>query len=213
VSGCRCDDCRGSHRAAYAQRQAAKLAAAPSVIPSGPPGEGILVRGGREHKVRTCPGAGGAPCIRSPAAWLRGQVICTACIERATVWNGNVPVGPVRAHLLRLRRAGVGRKSVAAACDVSATIIAEVLAGEKKTIRASTAKRILEVTRDAIADHALVPAGPTWRRIRSLLDEGYRRGDLARRLGCKTSALQLGRRRVLASTAMRVERLYKQLST
>lgn len=208
TSGCRCADCKRANLDYYHQRQARKREAASTVKPSGPAGEGVIVRAGVAHKVCTCPGANGAPCVRTPPAWLRGtHDVCGACVERVTVWNGTVPVGPVRAHLLELSRAGVGYKSVADACDVPSSIVAKALRGEG-TIRASTAKRILDVDAGAIADSALVDAAPTWTLIRRLLREGFTKGELALRLGYQTRALQIGRRRVLASTAAKVRRFF-----
>jgi len=209
VSGCRCSDCKRANVAYYHHRQAAKKDAAPSVTPSGPPGAGVLLRAGIKHHVRTCPGANGAPCVRSPAAWLRGQHdVCGACVERATVWNGNVAAASVRAHLAQLSRAGVGRNAVSAASDVPRSILAAVLAGRKTKLRQRTARRILGITAEALSDHALVPAGPTWKLIGALLDEGFTKGEIARRLGRKTPALQLRRDHVLAVTALRVRRLH-----
>jgi hypothetical protein len=214
TSGCRCDDCKRSNVDYYHRRQAAKKAAAPTVTPSGPAGEGVILRAGVRHKVRTCPGAGGAPCVRTPAAWLRGDHdVCGACVERATVWNGNIPVAQVREHLLRLRRAGVGYKSVAAACDVSATILAKVLAGEG-TIRAKTAKRVLEVDVGARSDGAIAPKASAARMLRvlaRLVGVGFRKGELAWLLGSHTRALQLGKTgAALVSSVGAVDRLWRK---
>lgn len=102
-----------------------------------------------------------------------------------------------------------GSTSVAAAADVSRTTLAKILAGTRHQLRAASARRVLAIDRDAIADHALVPAGRTWQRINRLLEEGFTKAELARRFGAKTRALQFGRRRVLASTAVKVERFYR----
>lgn len=213
VTGCRCDDCRRANRDYYRRRQNAKRDAAGDVAPSGPPGAGELVRGGKLYKVRTCPGAGGAACVRSPATWLRVGDVCNPCVERATVWNGTVPAGPVREHLLRLRRAGVGYKSVATACDVPSSIIAKLLAGEG-TVRAATAKRILEVDVGARADGARVRGKLVFRmrrQLRRLVAAGFRKGELALLLGSRTAALQIGRSgRARLSTVAAVDRLWRK---
>jgi hypothetical protein len=96
---------------------------------------------------------------------------------------------------------------------VAFSIVAKIRSGARRQIRAATARRILAVTVDARADGATVPAGPTWRLIRLLLEEGYTKGRLAQELGAATPALQLGHRRVLASTAVRVERLHRRLTS
>ena len=126
--------------------------------------------------------------------------------------NELVSAGPVRKHLLKLRRQGVGRRTVAEACDVSCTILSEVIVGTKRQVRRRTAERVLAVTREAIADHAPVSAKLTWYRIGVLLEEGFTKAELARRFGYQRPALQLGKTQVLARTARKVERFYKQMT-
>jgi hypothetical protein len=148
-----------------------------------------------------------ADCRRANAAYQSGRA-------RALVYgraNPIVDASPVRAHLQQLRAQGLGRDAVAAASDVRATTVGDLAAGKKKRIRKATADRLLAVTAAAIADGALVDAGPTWKLIRKLLREGFTRGELAQRLGAKTPALQLRRRRVLASTAQKVARFYSTI--
>jgi len=127
------------------------------------------------------------------------------------VWDGLVPAAAALEHVKRLSRAGVGYKSVAAAADVSSTTIMAMRAGRKTRIRASTEARILGVDRAAVADGAKVQAGRAWKRIRSLLEEGYSKAELARRLGKRQPALQLGRGRMTAINASMVERLYRTI--
>ena len=127
---CRCAPCRAANTQYYRDRQKRLDELRHTAKPSGPPGEGTLVRRGRPVKVKTCPGANGSPCVRTPPAWLRGQGdVCGACVERATVWNGNVDPAEAREHLLRLRREGVGYKSVHDASDVPSSTLGRVLAG------------------------------------------------------------------------------------
>jgi cytochrome P450 len=116
-----------------------------------------------------------------------------------------------RTHLKTLSRQGVGYKSVAVAADVSHTVLADILRGHKHQLRAQSARRVLAIDRDALADGALVPAGRTWRLLRRLLAEGFTKTELARRLGskAKTPALQFKSRFILANTAARVERFYQ----
>lgn len=212
---CRCAECRAANTRYYRDRQKRLDELRPTVLPSGPPGEGTLLRRGRPVKVKTCPGAGGKPCVRAPASWLRGQGdVCGACVERATVWNGNVDPTEAREHLLRLRREGVGYKSVHDASDVPSSTLARVLAGEG-TIRAGTLKRILEVDAGAIADHAVAPKKAV-RRMKRQLDElvalGFRKHHLARLLGSNSQALQVGRTGgALASSVAAVDKLRRRV--
>lgn len=68
----------------------------------------------------------------------------------------------------------------------------------------------LEIDTGARADRSLVPAGPTWKRIRYLVQhEGFTKAEIARRLGLERPAIQFGKRRITAATAARVERFYR----
>lgn len=217
VSGCRCASCREANNIRYRARQArqAELAKTEPVKPNGPPLPGILRRGGRDYQVKRCPGANGLPCVRG-AAWLRGQhLVCQACVERHTVWDGLVDAGHARAHLLWLRGMGVGYKSVAAVSDLASSKISEILSGRTSTIRASTERKILAITPEvARADGALVDAGPTNRLLGRMLKRGFRRRELAVLLGYaeNTTGLQLGKlRQCRLSTKARVERFWKRV--
>lgn len=128
-------------------------------------------------------------------------------------WNGVVPAAKARAHLLKLAKQGVGRRSVGAATDIADSILFGIRNGTRKNIRARTERKILAVSRQQIADHALVDAAPVWKMIAELIEEGFTVSFLARRLGYANPALQFGRHVVLAGTAYRVERLYGDLMT
>lgn len=125
--------------------------------------------------------------------------------------NPLVSAFAARAHLLWLSRRGVGRRAVAAACDIGPTTLQQISAGEKLTCRKATERRILAVTVDAVSDHGLVSAKRAHKRIAVLLDEGFSKADIARRLGYKVPALQLNAKRVIAKNAVKVERLYQQV--
>lgn len=153
---------------------------------------------------------GGCRCVPCRAANSRYETERAAARKRGE-WAGVVPAAPARAHLLKLSRLGIGYKSVAAAAGVALSVAAKIRSGERVQVRATTLRRILAVDAGARADASTVPAGPTWRRIGQLLEEGYTRGRIARELGAKRPCLQLGRHRVLASTALRVERLHRRL--
>lgn len=156
--------------------------------------------------------AGGCRCMLCRAAASRYETE-RAARRKAGEWNGLVDAAPARQHLLRLSRQGVGYKSAAAAADVGKTTVFRVLNGTKTRLRAMSAKRILAVDREAVADHALIPAGPTWRLVHELLEEGFTKTELARRLGSrsKTPSLQLRRDVITAANASKVERLYSQV--
>lgn len=153
--------------------------------------------------------AGGCRCMLCRAANSRYETE-RALARKNGDWNGLVSAPDVRTHLLKLSKEGVGRRAVADAAGVARSIVAAIRSGKKETVRARTAARLLAVTKDAVADHALVSANRTWRQINRLLAEGFTKSELTRRLGSKskTPALQLKRAQVTARSAMKVDRLY-----
>ncbi len=126
-------------------------------------------------------------------------------------WNGIVPAERARQHLLALSAEGVGRRAVADATDLGETILCEIRAGKKKNIRARTEKLILAVTKEMALDGALVPAASTWKLLNELIADGITRGYIANRLGARTKALQLSKKRVTVRHAYQVELLYREL--
>ena len=126
-------------------------------------------------------------------------------------WNGLVSSEKARLHLLKLSAEGVGRRAVAEATDIAETVIVNIRSGKKKNIRARTEKKILAVTREMALDGALVPAGNTWKLLNELIADGVARGYIATRLGCRTRALQLSKKRVTVRHAYQVELLYREL--
>lgn len=137
-----------------------------------------------------------------------------AAARRRGEWNGYVPADQVRAHMKMLsRKFNVGRRQVADIAGVAESTLVEILAGRRKHIRALTAKAILAVDHDAVADHALVPAGPTWARLNWLLKQGFTRTELASRLGSRAAipSLQIRPDFCLAATELKVERLYNTI--
>jgi hypothetical protein len=153
---------------------------------------------------------GGCKCMLCRAANSRYET------ERAVVrkngdWNGIVNARAARRHILKLSKAGVGYKSVADAASVAHTVVAEIRVGRKLRIRQRTERSILAVTKTAYAGGALIDADPTWKKINTLLDEGFTKSELARRLGSKTPALQFSHFEVTAKTAARVDRFYRAI--
>lgn len=215
VTGCRCADCRGSNVRYYHQRQGRAKAAALEIVTPPTPAPQLWTAPDGSKRIRVyargCPGVHGDPCrLRAHLRKDSKGGVCRACRERL-VWNGLADASRARTHVHRLSRHGVGYKSVAAAASVSIGVMAKIRSGEQRRIRADTERRILAVDRDAVAGGGTVPAGRTWRRIAILLDEGFPKAEIARRLGYKTPALQFKRRRVLARTAARVERFYRRM--
>lgn len=196
MCGCRCDACREANRLAYHERERRRKELAAELPPAAPGS--------------TCPGVNGVPCPRRVKLYRRSGGACESCQKRL-VWNGLVDAAPARAHLKKLSRVKVGYKTVADAAGVAISIVAKILSGKKKTIRAQTARRILEVDAGARADGATVPAGRTWKLLNQLLERGWSRKDIARGLGSEAEvpSLQHKGKRVLVSTAAAVEKFFK----
>jgi hypothetical protein len=152
---------------------------------------------------------GGCRCLPCRAANARYEWRRHAA-RRSGDWNGLIPAGRARQHLLALSRAGVGRRTVADIAGVPQCVVHQIRTGRRRRIRARTARRILLVSRTAMNDARLVPAGRAWRMIERLVEEGFSRGEIAQRLGHRSRALQLNRTRITARSLMRVERFYRR---
>ena len=145
-------------------------------------------------------------CRRANSAYEAQRKIARAAGD----WNGIVSAAPAQAHIHTLSGLNVGRRQVADASGVAESVVAAIRSGLKARIRARTEKRILAVSADAIADRALVDAGPTWKLLSALMMD-YPKARLARELGYRSPALQLGRNQVTARSALEIERLYERL--
>lgn len=129
-------------------------------------------------------------------------------------WNGIVPAAAARSHLIKLARAGVGRRAVGNVTDISDSILHEIRHRRRLNIRARTERKILAVTpASGRSDQAKVPAARTWRLIDELLKEGFSKAGLAKLLGYRSPALQLRRDRITARNEQRVIALHRRLTT
>lgn len=122
-----------------------------------------------------------------------------------------VSVAEVRAHVLRLRRQGIGVRAIYAACDFHWRTLQKILTGQQKWIRPETAARILAVDEGARADSSTVPARPTYRAIARLLRLGLTRGEIARRIGLQRDKLDFRKVRVELRTEHRILRLLREV--
>jgi len=152
----------------------------------------------------------GCRCLPCRAANSNYETM-RAARRRMGLGNGLVSARRARRHVLQLSRAGVGYKTVAAVARVSNSVMFKIRQGIREQIRALTEKRILEVTSNDVRGSALIPAKPTWNKLNWLLEEGFTRTELARRLGsnAKVPALQVKKDVVTATTAKKVEALWR----
>jgi len=212
---CHCDPCRKANReyAAARNRKAVEAAAAVAFTSTQAPQVWTAPDGTKQVRLykRACPGPDGKGCPHK--SHLRKDSkggVCGEC-RKKLVWNGLVPAEKAREHLLSLSAKNVGRRAVRAACDVADSVLEDIRAGRKTQIRADTERRILSVDEKAISDHALVPAAETWRLINLLRKRhSFTKIEIAQALGHKVPSLQIKKNFVLASTAKKVERLYRQ---
>lgn len=154
---------------------------------------------------------GGCKCLLCRAANANYQKQRDAAKRRGES-NGLIDASEVRRHLLDLSDRGIGRDTIADIVGVCVTSVELWRSGKRKNIRALTARKILAISQKALlTDAQLIPAKKTWTLINWMLGEGFTKGEIARRLGYKTRALQLNRRVITARNAQKVEQLYNRL--
>lgn len=150
---------------------------------------------GKPHGVRI-KYMGGCRCL--PCRSANGRYETERSRRRKRGEHGRiVSAAKAREKLRRLSRAGLGYKRAADVAGVARSIAGAIVRGERPRIRATTERKILRVTARQKAPHAIVDATATWTRIRWMLEHGARKAWIARALGCKTPALQLGRHRIV----------------
>jgi len=153
---------------------------------------------------------GGCRCLRCRMANTNYETKRSAARRRGE-WNGLVDTAPARAHLRQLSRKGVGYKTAADAASISRSVVAKIVNGERRRMRAQAMARLLKVTPAARADHSIVPAARTWLLLGQLLEEGFTKAAIARELlGPQAKALQIRRDFVLARTQLAVEKLWRK---
>lgn len=154
---------------------------------------------------------GGCRCVPCRAANSRYETERAAARRRGE-WNGLIDAEPARRHLLDLSQRDIGRDTVADITGICASTIDAIRRGQRKKIRAMNARKILSIPINAVlTDAQRINAEPTWRMINWLLRQGFSKAALAKRLGFKTGALHVGKDRITARNAMKIEKLYRQL--
>jgi len=133
--------------------------------------------------------------------------------RKAGDWNGVVSSSKARRHLRMLSKRGVGRNAVRKATDCSRTILQQILAGNRKHIRARTERKILAVTLACALDGALTDAARSWRLIDELVALGYTKSLIANRLGFQNRGIQISKNFVRIGTEASVIKLHRELMT
>jgi transcriptional regulator with XRE-family HTH domain len=166
-------------------------------------------------------------CRCLPCADARSQY--TTSTERAKAygtWDNQVPAGPVRAHVVALRAAGLGTRSIAAAAGVSRTALAKLLAGTatrgpSTMVTKTVAAALLGVPLPDLAGPPapILPAATrvdptgTTRRLQALIAAGWSVAGLSAMYGINRQAMDraLAGAPVLARTARAVTAMYDQI--
>lgn len=131
-----------------------------------------------------------------------------------------VDAAPVKAHLRRLRAAGVGKRTIANHAGVSQTVVNRLIGIDHSRpatrVRPEIAQKLLAVRPHALADGALVDATGTTRRLQALVAIGWSQTSMAARIGwtvANLNVLVLGRRsQVSVATAKLIGQMYDELS-
>lgn len=113
-----------------------------------------------------------------------------------------------RRHLLALERSDMTLEAISSACGLGRLLLRGIRSRRVKKIRRRQELAILAVHPDSEVDAAIVPAGPTWEKLRELESEGFTKSELARRLGLKCGRLYLSRKRIRKATKARVDAFY-----
>ena len=148
----------------------------------------------------------GCRCTQCRAANSRYQTEREARVREGRV-NPLVDAAPAREHLRKLSKRGIGYKTVAEYSGVGKSTLLLVMTGGRTKVRKANLDAVLAVDAKCFSGGTLLKAGETWRRINWMLEEGFTKREIAKRLGAKTPALQIRRNRVTGKTAVRVERL------
>jgi hypothetical protein len=141
--------------------------------------------------------------------------------RKAGTYNRFIDAEPVRRHILRLQRAGMGTDAIAAAASINKQSILEFLRplptqgrGRRQRTTAATAAKIMAVT---VEDQTLgrIDATATLRRVQALVALGWPINHIARHAGLfdENAASILNRRFVYVSTAKAIEAAYEELRT
>lgn len=122
-----------------------------------------------------------------------------------------VSVAPVRAHLNRLRRKGIGVRAIGDASDFDWRHLQKILYGQQRWIRPENAARLLAVDEGARADSSTVDGRRTHAAIARMVKLGLTRGEIARRLGHQRDKLDFRKVKVELRTEYRILRLLREV--
>jgi DNA-binding CsgD family transcriptional regulator len=127
---------------------------------------------------------------------------------------GNVDAEPVRAHVRKLKAAGLGYKKIAELAGLNPKTVNTLFRGrpERGTpppsqIRKTTADKLMAVRPKIMSPKQCVPALPFWFMVADMMELGYSKKWIAEQLGHK-NALQIGTDNIHAKTAQAIAGLH-----
>ena len=134
----------------------------------------------QNHFTRACYTSG---CRCFPCRAANSRYECERRLAKKQTGAAAVPADKARNHILRLSRKSVGLRAISATTDIGFVTLQHIRSGQRAHIHRTTEEKILAVDRKAVSDHALVPAARTSRQINDLVEEGFTKGDIAKRIG------------------------------
>lgn len=154
------------------------------------------------------------------STYLRG-CRCSECREANRVYairqrrtNETRKVSATRArnHLLKLAAEGVGSKAAADASDITRFTIVRIRSARTTLIRRRTSEAILKLTKEAVADRGLIRRERLDEILSELLEEGFTKAEIKRRMGYKGAALPfMAGERIQARSLMRIEKFHRKV--
>jgi hypothetical protein len=129
--------------------------------------------------------------------------------NREASGDGLVSAERTRRHLESLTTAGVGMNSIAAKTGCGRTHLRRLKDGLHKMVQAKTERAILAVKQsDSLYRARVVDARPAWAMVAELVDEGFTKVEIARRLGYKTNSIPWRKRWIDRKNAERMQAFY-----
>lgn len=152
------------------------------------------------------------PCTEANRAYARARDRASRRPDEQLL-PAYVDASEARHHLRWLGRQNVGLRAVSARTGIARSTVERIKSGDIRKSRPATIEKILLVFPIDALDHAVIPAGPTWKLLDDLIAHGYTRTFIGRELGseAKVPSLQVGREHVIASTARKVRALHARL--
>lgn len=169
----------------------------------------------------------------TPQAYVLDKCRCTPCTDAntqrenerdaakaaGTYDTGRVDAEPVRGHILKLKKAGYGLKTIARLAKVSNSTLGKIIYGDpsrnmppRARVEKHVAARVLAINPSltTLGETVKINAAPTQARIRHLVCLGYSIGWQAKRMGKEHGnfALIMNKTQCNAKTAREIRTLY-----